>query len=1154
MLPDLFDVFEKDLIGKIQNSESPFLGLFEDYFPTNSRNQIISCIQNSYDPIQEFIGSLSRFPAILSTLLVVQLLEDFGEDGHFAVYPVIGKIFGEDLTQSKREALWRRFRRACLINLGISVSPRTSGTHYMVEEYLRQAGLPLRFVDKFTQKAIRYANQAGIPDTDDPDALKLWQAGLLERLNTPFPETAKRAIERDDNCYYSQQFIELFSEPSQDIESLSRLQTLILKTITDGSQTRTLKRAAIPQIVLRELEYGVLIPGGEQIEWQITIGEDTNKYSSHAEDRFVPFDTDLPLSVTIRNSNGAKWDHSLWEDTKDNRLLIFSLPNGKFVKKASLSDKEVYLDPGEYSLLMRFMPEDDEGIETFNEPPLILTKRINLNPGQQLLLERGPVKLILEADNVPALNLTRKPLRGVRGNELYPSKDLILETIIPDELKESETNFYLTFKLNSLGDEIRLPLSLGTETKSQIHVEEVIEAWKPGVTRVLLQLFREDSRRPLVRKTFVVWKGLSHLENRVFFHCSEMPTNLLEEGCENLKSINDRKYLTYRQETNRFFKMAFDDGNRKLFFTWAVPGIFLNLLSYTNQDEVEKSVYLGQTLSVNSMTRTVLKIYASDPAVLRLGSFTLDVNFSRVGARKIPLASLVEYLTPDDNTLELIPSNSNEPIPLVHLVSPFEVTCYEVDTGMGLRKIQFSVANRVQALRVNTVNLIDGQEYHAEYSINNVGEALSDELVPSIKAMLLVTDHGTCDLHFPTTNWPNGFWLINFEIKANGRWGLLTDSGGRAYADGHLVSPDPNARKPEEVYWVFDKAIAPESLPKIFNRIHKALLTPYASQCWKNIVWLEKFWAKIGGKIARGNKDVTYYEMLKLSTERYQDAQMAVQIPKYSLGAKVPRVFCLGKESYPPESTRQNTLLNCFGTFSKLSDLYELFSDNEVDPAILFSFSNAMDVVTQQKCPQGFSLAMYKDAIKQRDINERWRLLNDDQWIPTQGDLLGPMHYRFALTRFQDAYKNSLVTNPGRRGKALFLARKLYNRSLKDFTDNPRFSSLGGDIDLGLFDYEAIQPEYVSDDIAMDRENKLQMIRFLSLFAQICRYEARENESLDSLMSEIITRCEFSYKDFSKALGYLIGLGEDLFAYYLLLWELVFTADCDQPRRVYVRS
>ncbi len=33
MLPDLFDVFEKDLIAKIQNSESPFLGLFEDYFP-----------------------------------------------------------------------------------------------------------------------------------------------------------------------------------------------------------------------------------------------------------------------------------------------------------------------------------------------------------------------------------------------------------------------------------------------------------------------------------------------------------------------------------------------------------------------------------------------------------------------------------------------------------------------------------------------------------------------------------------------------------------------------------------------------------------------------------------------------------------------------------------------------------------------------------------------------------------------------------------------------------------------------------------------------------------------------------------------------------------------------------------------------------------
>lgn len=213
-----------------------------------------------------------------------------------------------------------------------------------------------------------------------------------------------------------------------------------------------------------------------------------------------------------------------------------------------------------------------------------------------------------------------------------------------------------------------------------------------------------------------------------------------------------------------------------------------------------------------------------------------------------------------------------------------------------------------------------------------------------------------------------------------------------------------------------------------------------------------------------------------------------------------------------------------------------------------------MEVVGQQKCPQGFSLAQYKAAIKQRDVNDRWRLLNDDQWIPDQGDLLGPMHYRFALSRFQEAYGNSLTVHSRSRGRALFLSRKFGSSNLKDFTSDGRVPPIGSDIDLGLFDYEVIQPEYIADDIAMDRENKLQMIRFISLFAQVCRYEAREKGPLALFISDTIKRCEFSYKDFCKSLGYLIGLGEDLFAYYLLLWEVVFTADCDQTRRVYVRS
>lgn len=127
-----------------------------------------------------------------------------GGTGHYDVYPHVYKAIGsrDPLNADARERLWRAFRRA-LLKVGIQPLPRTSGTHFMTDEFVRQAGVPLAFADDLALKMLSYAKRLGIPDEDDQEGLLNWQASLLNRLNAPFSGTARKAVERDTQGYYT---------------------------------------------------------------------------------------------------------------------------------------------------------------------------------------------------------------------------------------------------------------------------------------------------------------------------------------------------------------------------------------------------------------------------------------------------------------------------------------------------------------------------------------------------------------------------------------------------------------------------------------------------------------------------------------------------------------------------------------------------------------------------------------------------------------------------------------------------------------------------------------------------------------------------------------------------------------------------------------
>ena len=145
---------EKEVIKAIRESDAPFLGLLGEAFTGDARDAMDKAIAAN-PTLAGYVARLESHPAMFAVNLVWHVMHGMGQDGIFSLYPHIIKALGmnRELNQSEREPLWHAFRRTLLL-LGLEPSARTSGTHFMVDEYVRQAGVPLPFVDDLAENPI----------------------------------------------------------------------------------------------------------------------------------------------------------------------------------------------------------------------------------------------------------------------------------------------------------------------------------------------------------------------------------------------------------------------------------------------------------------------------------------------------------------------------------------------------------------------------------------------------------------------------------------------------------------------------------------------------------------------------------------------------------------------------------------------------------------------------------------------------------------------------------------------------------------------------------------------------------------------------------------------------------------------------------------
>lgn len=397
--------------------------------------------------------------------------------------------------------------------------------------------------------------------------------------------------------------------------------------------------------------------------------------------------------------------------------------------------------------------------------------------------------------------------------------------------------------------------------------------------------------------------------------------------------------------------------------------------------------------------------------------------------------------------------------------------------------------------------------------------------------------------------WSAGAWLLNLQIKQQGRWKSLSNARQDTFAAVFLLRESGVIGRADEISQHLIYLDANEKMC-VFQRVHRALLLCYAPEAWdQSVNMLLPLWHLLITQLDPHHAHLAT-PLVMLAAERPPDTSPDSWIPLRNVAAWRPDIYAQASTDYRGLHPNAALLPRCLGLLSHFpDDLTALFQDGMFDPIAAAGFNNFIQMHTQGAEPTGFNLQQYRDALEAQEVSERLRLLRQEDWQPSSGHYLGALHYLYATQHLHEAYCLTLggddaddpSGNHWRRGMALRLIQQLRCYSIQDFVQNiPAHWVMDGvPNNLGLLHHI----DTTHDE--QTQENLADFIHALSLIAQVCRWEVRQTGVLDKFIKTCNTLLENQESTTRSAWSYLFYIGESVFGFYLLLWEMAIIAEIE---------
>ncbi|HRD87372.1 MAG TPA: hypothetical protein PK752_03800 [Accumulibacter sp.] len=1138
----LLDQSEKVMRRRIESSDAPFLGLFgQEFVVSRDMRQAVAEEIRANPTSQGYLHHLEQHPALFSVWMVWHVMKGMGQDGHFSLYPHLQAALGmaRELGQSEREPLWKSFRQA-IVKLGLDPSPRTSGAHFMFNEYLRQVGVPLAWADDLARKMLAFARSAGLPDDDDPEGITSWQLALDAKLAAPFSQTARKGLALDTLGYYTRVFLRVRNADGHAMDPTHTLEKAMEGALVATDQGNDgIRRAALPYVLLHDGILGVILPGREEGEWSVTIDGAARRYRTSADDRFAPIDTALPREIEIRDHLGHQSSKiRLWEDSRPNRLLVFAA-NGRLKGQAQLEQPEaLVLPPGNYTILSRFAPNGVE-VEEVREEPRIVMCNVFLHPGSKHALANGPAQLILQAESQAFLNWQGKGRSTRDGTEFFPDDLRLTVEIPPDWLPFGGRDYVLSLTATALDARLEIPITVNEAGTVLVDIgAEVRQAgWTKGFVRLLAELRRPNEVRALQRSAVLYWHGLLSVSEGHLFKCEAPPVNFEPLISENVAVFGN--VLKPVNGTSRMLRLVFNLGNRRRqVLTWTMPGVFVEVESILDSGQSQRvSRPLGSTevvsiISAKHSAKQIL-VTANDAGELRLGDWSQQVDFARRPLKALSAAFLSQHITSTANTLSYLNWRSGTEIPLLNLVQPHSVSGISSEVKNGQFEVCLNMPEPLEELAITAQEMLSGERVAMTLLANRT--EWTGQTFARARLMVLNDKRGDYQAHacFNLDRWPSGAWVFRFDGRLRGIWGHLENARRDVFGIGLAWDERRQARRPESFLAKLD-ALDDEQALVVLQRVQEALLPCYALESWNSLKWLADAWSRLVSRWKNRETEAltALADMAALRPPEDSAASWQLQM---TVGAALPQLFALPAREYRRVNERPSSMLRALKAMATMATSYPSVFPHLIHHVASTGFSNVR-AMERGASPEGFDIKKYAQALGQVDSYEYLFQLDDDGFLPGPGDYLGPLHLRHALRSLENRYNAGLSGNEIRRGQAIGLCQHARLKLPRlECTGTPSkllgkapfmnpWSTMGGTAD---------------EEVALTQQHLDGMAHLLASMAFACRLDARRPGTLNTWLA----RLNWIDIPLQGSLSYLLQVGEAIFAFYLLLWEVVLKAD-----------
>lgn len=1136
----MFGQYEDAIRELVNKAHAPVLGLLGSLMPNEARAAVKRDVQAT-PGAHPFVQRLDQYPALFGVWLAEHVMHGMGASGHFDVYPHVKVALGgaNELSPAERETLWWAFRRA-MFKLGIQPLPRTSGPHFMTDEYLRQAGVPIAFADDLATKMLTHAKKVGVPDEDDQEGLLTWQAALLNRLQPPFSTTARKAVARDSNAYYTRTFLRVFSNQGLP-GSGDALETAFAKAFTNEPGTGSIKRAALPQLVYRDGLLGLWFPPSNTSQlFELTCGQRATSIRIDEGGGFRQLPVALPTGAVLKAQNGEHLVNvKLWPDTASNRLLIFN-EAGRLRASAQLGQPEpVELPPGKYIALCRFSPTNTDEWVSVSEEPQLIECELEVRPGGELTLANGAARVVIEGHNQPAFTLSGLSKVSLERIEFFYGH-LGAEVEVPkDWLLAGQGGFEV--RVSSGLTTTIVPVNLTEDGRGTAQLQEAIDrlGLSDGLHRVVFELGRASQTRALQRQSLIYWKGLNSVSHGLKFSLRSKPANLVPSGCAGVK-VSDIQIIP-DGESGRTLRLSFDLGQgRVALLSWNRPGLFIEVeVPGPDGALVKVSKPIGSTETVSLTQEKNIIVSGSEPGVLTLGDWSQFVDFAHRPSKSLPASFLASRLTPGARALTFHSVSGLVEVPLLQLSQPHLATAVDTSKLANVFEIRVKMLGEPLAIAIGGTELYSGRQARAEQDVL-AGEWRTNDLARMQVYCAPAASGYVMHVLIDISTLPEGVWLLNFDAKIGSVWGHLEDKDegrvGTALIVGALGQEMPSSSVIAEA----SELKLPEVVMRLAHLNNHFKL--YWSQiCWEQTSWLNTYWTALVGRI-KGEETPYLTQLLDMVMHEPTELVRPGWLAKQSVAGQAPIIFAQRRDEYRRTNTKPHPISVGLRAMSELRAAVTPAFGTVISPIVACSFKNVQEIFKGLR-PRGFQLSGYRQAIESAPLEAAYRL-DDENFLPPAGELLGRLHLEHAWRDLERGYAVSQLLPSNRKSLALSMSRSLLQKL-------PRFDNKAP---LGVQGQPlVIRPnkldEFIDEAEAQKQENLNQIANACAWLAWACRLNVRKPTALVELTEQMETfrrAIPIQGHGVPDCFAYYIHVAPAMFAYYLLLWELVLTTELDK--------